>query len=131
MKKLRIAAGIIQNAQGNIFITQRTADMHMADKWEFPGGKLEAGETAAQALVRELQEEIGIDATEFQPFETVEYSLPDRHLILSFFLVREWTGDPWGKEGQPGRWVKPSELIAEQFPPANVSVIEKLRQNND
>lgn len=129
MKKIHIAAGIIQNEQGDIFITQRVSGTHMANKWEFPGGKLEEGETAGQALVRELHEEVGIDATEFQLFETVEHSLPDRHLTLTFFLVTEWTGEPWGKEGQPGHWVKPIELIAEQFPPANVSIVERLRQN--
>lgn len=129
MKKIHIAAGIIQNAQGDIFITQRLPGTHMANKWEFPGGKLEAGETAEQALVRELHEEIGIDAIEFQLFETVEYALPDRHLTLTFFLVSEWVGEPWGKEGQLGHWVKPIELTAEQFPPANVSIVERLRQN--
>lgn len=131
MKKIYIAAGIIQNVQGDIFITQRVSGTHMANKWEFPGGKLEEGETAAQALVRELQEEIGIDAIEFQLFETVENSLPDRHLTLTFFLVSEWTGEPWGKEGQLGCWIKPTELMPDQFPPANISIIERLRQNNE
>ena len=129
MKKIHIATGIIQNALGNIFITQRGPDMHMANKWEFPGGKLEEGETAEQALVRELHEEIGINAVEFQLFETLEYTFPDRQLTLTFFLVTQWEGEPWGKEGQPGRWVKPSELLADEFPPANALIIEKLTQN--
>lgn len=129
MKKIHIAAGIIQNTLGNIFITQRGPDMHMANKWEFPGGKLEEGETAKQALVRELHEEVGIDAVEFQHFETLEYSFPDRQITLTFFLVSQWEGEPWGKEGQPGRWVKPSELLADEFPPANALIIEKLTQN--
>lgn len=129
MKKIDIAAGIIQNAQGNIFITQRGPDMHMANKWEFPGGKLEEGETAEQALVRELHEEVGINAVEFQLFEKLEYTFPDRQLTLTFFLVSQWQGEPWGKEGQPGRWVKPSELLADEFPPANAVIIEKLTGN--
>jgi len=129
MKKIHIAAGIIQNPLGNIFITQRGPDMHMANKWEFPGGKLEEGETAEQALVRELHEEIGINAVEFKLFETLEYTFPDRQLTLTFFLVSQWEGEPWGKEGQPGRWVKPSELLADEFPPANALIIEKLTQN--
>ncbi len=129
MKKIHIAAGIIQNTLGNIFITQRRPDMHMANKWEFPGGKLEEGETAEQALVRELREEIGIDAVEFQLFETLEYAFPDRQLTLTFFLVSQWEGEPWGKEGQPGRWVKQSELLADEFPPANALIIQKLTQN--
>lgn len=126
MKKLQISAGIIRNQQGYIYITQRAADAHMANKWEFPGGKIETGETPEQALVRELQEEIGINAVEYQLFDTVQYEFPDRHISLWFYLVEGWEGEPWGKEGQPGRWVKQAELVADEFPPANVPIVDKL-----
>ncbi|HDI3033903.1 TPA: 8-oxo-dGTP diphosphatase MutT [Cronobacter turicensis] len=127
MKKLQIAVGIVRNAKGEIFITQRAADAHMANKWEFPGGKIEAGETPEAALRRELQEETGITVTSAALFETLDYEFPDRHVSLWFYLVESWEGEPWGKEGQPGHWVHQQALDAQAFPPANESVIAKLR----
>ncbi len=126
MKILQISVGIIRNAAGEIYITQRAADAHMAHKWEFPGGKIEAGETPQDAVIRELQEEVGIAATSLHQFDKLEYQFPDRHITLWFWLVDGWEGEPWGKEGQPGRWVAQQELVAEEFPPANAPVIEKL-----
>ena len=126
MKILQISVGIIRNATGEIYITQRAADAHMAHKWEFPGGKIEAGETPQDAVIRELQEEVGISATSLHQFDKLEYQFPDRHITLWFWLVDGWEGEPWGKEGQPGRWVAQQELVAEEFPPANAPVIEKL-----
>ncbi|MFU0921822.1 8-oxo-dGTP diphosphatase MutT [Kluyvera sichuanensis] len=126
MKILQISVGIIRNAAGEIYITQRAADAHMAHKWEFPGGKIEAGETPQDAVIRELQEEVGITATSLHQFDKLEYQFPDRHITLWFWLVDGWEGEPWGKEGQPGRWVAQQELVAEEFPPANAPVIEKL-----
>ncbi|WP_052283028.1 8-oxo-dGTP diphosphatase MutT [Kluyvera genomosp. 1] len=126
MKKLQISVGIIRNAEGEIYITQRAADAHMANKWEFPGGKIEEGESAEQAVVRELQEEVGITATSLQQFDKLEYQFPDRHITLWFWLVEGWEGEPWGKEGQPGRWIAQQNLVVDEFPPANAPIIEKL-----
>ncbi len=126
MKKLQIALGIIRNPQHEIFITQRAADAHMANKLEFPGGKIEADETPEQALIRELQEEVGITPHSATLFDKLEYAFPDRHITLWFWLVERWEGEPWGKEGQPGRWIALSELKADDFPPANAPVIAKL-----
>ena len=126
MKKLQIAVGIIRNPEGDIFITQRAADAHMANKLEFPGGKIESDETPEQALIRELQEEVGITATTFSLFDKLEYQFPDRHITLWFFLVESWEGEPWGKEGQPGQWMTRQELDPEAFRPANEAVIRKL-----
>lgn len=126
MKILQISVGIIRNAAGEIYITQRAADAHMAHKWEFPGGKIEAGESPQEAVIRELEEEVGIVATALHQFEKLEYQFPDRHITLWFWLVDSWEGEPWGKEGQPGRWVAQQNLVADEFPPANVPVIEKL-----
>lgn len=129
MKKLQIAVGIIRNPQNQIFITQRAADAHMANKWEFPGGKIEAGETSEQALVRELQEEVGIIPLSATLFDKLEYQFPDRHITLWFWLVESWEGEPWGKEGQPGSWVELQVSDAEKFPPANEPVIRRLAEN--
>lgn len=126
MKKLQISVGIIRNAAGEIYITQRAADAHMANKWEFPGGKIEADESAEQAVIRELQEEVGIAVRSLQQFDKLEYQFPDRHITLWFWLVDGWDGEPWGKEGQPGRWVAQQDLVADEFPPANAPIIEKL-----
>ena len=126
MKILQISVGIIRNADGEIYITQRAADSHMAHKWEFPGGKIEAGETPEEAVIRELQEEVGIAATSLHQFDKLEYQFPDRHITLWVWMVDGWEGEPWGKEGQPGRWVAQRDLVADEFPPANVPVIEKL-----
>ncbi|PJR67988.1 8-oxo-dGTP diphosphatase MutT [Raoultella sp. T31] len=128
MKQLQISVGIIRNPQGEIFITQRAADVHMANKLEFPGGKIEAGESAEQALVRELQEEVGITVRSSRLFDTLEYQFPDRHITLWFWLVEEWSGEPWGKEGQPGQWIAQRALDSEAFPPANEPIITKLVQ---
>ncbi|MDA8477194.1 8-oxo-dGTP diphosphatase MutT [Citrobacter sp. Awk 4] len=129
MKILQIAVGIIRNPQNEIFITQRAADAHMANKLEFPGGKIELGETPEQALIRELQEEVGITPQDATLFDTLEYKFPDRHITLWFWLVESWEGEPWGREGQPGQWIAQSELDAKDFPPANEPVIAKLKQN--
>lgn len=126
MKKLQISVGIIRNAAGEIYITQRAADAHMANKWEFPGGKIEADESAEQAVIRELQEEVGIAVRSLQQFDQLEYQFPDRHITLWFWLVDGWEGEPWGKEGQPGRWIAQQDLVADEFPPANAPIIEKL-----
>lgn len=128
MKVLHISAGIIRNAQGEIFITQRAADAHMANKKEFPGGKIEAGETPEQALVRELEEEVGIVVTSAQLYERLEYSYPELHITLWFYLVESWEGEPWGREGQPGGWIAQHALNADDFPPANAPIVTRLHQ---
>lgn len=127
MKHLNIAIGIIRDPQKRIFLTQRSADSHMANKWEFAGGKLEEGETPEQALKRELLEEVGIEVTGYQPFTVIEHHFSDRHVTLNFFLVEEWRGEPFGREGQPQRWVAQRDLIAEEFPPANAEIIARLQ----
>ena len=76
--------------------------------------------------MRELQEEVGITVRASSLFDKLEYQFPDRHITLWFWLVESWDGEPWGKEGQPGRWIAQSALVAEDFPPANEPVIAKL-----
>jgi len=129
MKYLHIAVGIIRDKQKRIFLTRRSADSHMANKWEFAGGKQEKGETIEQTLKRELNEEVGIDVVTYSPFTTIEHQFDDRQVTLHFFLVEEWKGEPYGREGQPQRWVAQQDLNAEEFPPANAEVITRLKQD--
>ncbi|MDC9580982.1 8-oxo-dGTP diphosphatase MutT [Xenorhabdus sp. PR6a] len=128
-KHLHIAAGIIRNSDNKIFITQRSIDSHMGGFWEFPGGKLEQGETPEQALIRELKEEVGITVMHCELIDTIKHDFPDRSISLDFFLVDKWKDEPFGKEGQPSRWVLQSELVADEFPPANRSIVNFLTQN--
>ena len=126
MKHLQIAVGIIRNSQQEIFITQRVADSHMAGFWEFPGGKIEQGETPEVALKRELLEETGIAVQKAVLLNVLEHTFPDRIVTLNFYMVEVWDGEPFGREGQPMRWVKQSELRAEEFPPVNAAIIDLL-----
>nr|WP_282557235.1 MULTISPECIES: 8-oxo-dGTP diphosphatase MutT [Providencia] len=129
-KHLHIAAGIIRNAQQQIFITERPDGTHMAGFWEFPGGKLEKGEEAEEALVRELEEEVGIIVTESQLFHRVDHEFDDRFITLYFFIVSNWDNEPYGKEGQKSRWIEQKDLVANEFPPANRVIVDMLTKWN-
>jgi 8-oxo-dGTP diphosphatase len=126
LKHLQIAVGIIRNSRQEIFITRRAVDAHMAGFWEFPGGKIEQGETPEFALKRELLEETGIVVQKAVLLNVLEHTFTDRIVTLIFYMVEAWDGEPFGREGQPMRWVRQSELLAEEFPPANAKIIELL-----
>lgn len=127
MKRVHIVAGIIFNQdKSQVFITKRPDDKHKGGFWEFPGGKVEPGETIEQAMVRELEEEIGITTTEQTLFEHLEFDYPDKSLKFDFITVTQFGGQPYGKEGQQGEWVNVEELANYAFPEANVPILERV-----
>lgn len=127
MKYLQVAVGIIRDDQQQIFLAQRAASVHMGNMWEFPGGKIEEGETPEQALKRELLEETGIEALNAVPYDIIDHSYSDLRVTLHFFIVDRWNGEPYGREGQPQRWVAQGQLNAAEFPPANAEIVARLK----
>ena len=126
MQHLRVAVGVVVSREGRILIARRSAHRHQGGLWEFPGGKVEGGETARDALARELQEEVGIRVLDASALLKVSFDYPDRSVRLEVFKVTGYSGEPHGREGQPLRWVLPSELADYAFPEANQPIIEAL-----
>jgi len=119
-KHIEVAAGVIRDdARGRVLVAKRPEGVHQGGLWEFPGGKLEAGETVAEALKRELWEEIGIRVHASTPLITLEHAYSDRTVRLHVREVRDFSGEPRGMEGQPVLWVTPKELDQYAFPAAN------------
>ncbi|MCD9486082.1 8-oxo-dGTP diphosphatase MutT [Photobacterium iliopiscarium] len=126
-KRLLIAAGIILNStQDHVFITRRHANAHQGGLWEFAGGKVETNETAEQAVIRELNEEVGIQVTALTPLINLAHDYPDRALQFDFFAITAFTGEACGNEGQAGLWVAINELEQYPFPEANAAVLAKI-----
>ena len=127
VKHFHVAAGILRDAAGRVLIAERLCDGSLNGLWEFPGGKIGPGETAAAALERELAEELGIDVTASRPFMDLCHDYPDYSVKLEFFLVTGWQGEPSGLEGQQIRWVDTSDLNADELLPADAPLITALR----
>ncbi|MGX5202563.1 8-oxo-dGTP diphosphatase MutT [Aliikangiella sp. IMCC44632] len=119
-----VAAVIIQN--NHVLLAKRPLDKHKGGYWEFPGGKVDPGETLIQALKREVKEEIDLEFSQSELFSQLVFDYPEKSVDLSFFVVKDFTGTPTGLEGQPLKWVKISELSRYQLPEANLAVAEKL-----
>ncbi|KII79892.1 8-oxo-dGTP diphosphatase MutT [Vibrio renipiscarius] len=127
MKRIHIVAAVIFNQdKSQIFITKRPDDKHKGGFWEFPGGKVESGESIEQAMIRELDEEIGIQVTEQCVFEHLEYDYPEKSLKFDFILVTAFAGEPYGREGQQGEWVTIKRLENYAFPEANVPILQRV-----
>ncbi|MBN6709983.1 8-oxo-dGTP diphosphatase MutT [Haemophilus haemoglobinophilus] len=123
---VQVAAGIIRNEFGQIYLTQRLEGQDFAQALEFPGGKVDQNETPEQALARELEEEIGIHVLSAVLFERFSFEYPTKIIQFHFYLVEQWVGEPFGREGQTGFWLEQQQLDAAQFPPANAKLIQRL-----
>ena len=123
---IHVAAGVIYGASGAILIARRPDDAHQGGLWEFPGGKLESGETVQQALCRELHEELGITPREMSPLVEIRHDYPDKSVLLDVWKVTRFDGEAHGKEGQAIQWVKLRALNEYNFPAANQGIIEAL-----
>lgn len=127
MKRIHVAAAVIRGKDGQILIAKRCDDKHQGGLWEFPGGKVEAGETAQAALARELEEELGILVTTARPLIQVRHDYPDKHVLLDVWDVSAFTGEPHGAEGQPLAWVSARQLSEYEFPAANRPIVAAAR----
>lgn len=116
------------DAQGRVLLAERLNDHPFAGLWEFPGGKVEASEVAAEALRRELFEELAVEIVAFQRFLTIEHDYPDRRVEIDFFLVSEWRNETRSLLNQRLRWVTVDALLADELLPANVAVVKALRR---
>ena len=116
-----VAACVLLDGDGRILIAKRPPGRSLAGLWEFPGGKVEPGESPEHALVRELAEELGIEiaAADLAPLTFASHAYPDFHLLMPLFLCRRWRGEVRPHEGQELLWVKPAELLSYAMPSAD------------
>ena len=124
---LLVVAAALYHRDGRILIAQRPAGKHMAGRWEFPGGKVAPGESEADALVRELREELGVEVTGCRPFMRLKHSYDDRDVELSLWIVASFQGEPQSLDGQGLKWVRPERLVAEDILEADLPFVEALR----
>ncbi len=125
-KIIEVAAGLIFR-DGQLLITQRHASAHLGGLWEFPGGKREPVETFEQCLVRELREELGVEARVGRLFQSVTHAYPEKTVYLKFFLCNLAGGEPRPLGCAALRWIRKSELPDYEFPAADAKLVESLR----
>lgn len=127
MKALHVVAAVIRGTDGRILLAQRPADKHQGGLWEFPGGKVEAGEPVEAALARELHEELDICVEQARPLIKVRHAYPDLAVLLDVWEVARFSGVPRGMEGQPLAWAEEGALDDFQFPAANRPIVSAAR----
>ncbi|MBC2836211.1 8-oxo-dGTP diphosphatase MutT [Paragemmobacter straminiformis] len=129
MKTVLVSAVALIDADGRVLLAQRPEGKSLAGLWEFPGGKVEPGETPEAALIRELKEELGIDtqASCLAPLTFASHTYESFHLLMPLFACRRWQGTPHGAEGQNLAWVRPNALRDYPMPPADLPLIPILR----
>lgn len=128
-KTLLVSAVVLTDPDGRVLMAQRPEGKSMAGLWEFPGGKVEPGETPEMALIRELKEELGIDTLQscLAPLTFASHAYDDFHLLMPVFVCRSWQGEPQGREGQALKWVAVNKLKDLPMPPADVPLVALIR----
>lgn len=126
---LLVAACALRDADGRVMLAQRPAGKALAGKWEFPGGKVEIGETPEQTIVRELREELGIEPCEscLQPFAFASHPYEAFHLVMPLFICRRWDGFISPQEGQKVAWTMPARLLDFDLAPADRPLAAEIR----
>ncbi len=129
MKIVLVSAVALIDADGRVLLAQRPEGKSLAGLWEFPGGKVDPGETPEAALIRELREELGMEtkASCLAPLTFASHSYEDFHLLMPLFACRRWDGIATGREGQTLAWVRPERLRDYPMPPADIPLIPILR----
>lgn len=129
MKTILVSAVALIDVDGRVLLAQRPEGKSMAGLWEFPGGKIETGETPEVALIRELEEELGINTWEscLAPLTFASHSYESFHLLMPLFACRKWEGTPMPKENQTLKWVRPNDLRNYPMPAADIPLIPILR----
>ena len=125
-KRVHVAVGVIINNEQQVLLAKRPDHLHQGGKWEFPGGKVEAGETVTQALARELREEVALNVETTSPFMELSFDYPDKQVFLDIHTVTSFSGEAKGLEGQQVRWVAKDALREYEFPEANKVILDKL-----
>jgi 8-oxo-dGTP diphosphatase len=125
---LIVSAAALVDVEGRILLQQRSAHRRYAGMWEFPGGKVEAGETPEVALIRELKEELGIetDSACLAPAAFASHESGGEHMLLLIYICRKWRGSPAALDAQGLRWARPNEMFALEMPPADRPLIGLL-----
>jgi len=127
---IRVVAAALFDAEQRVLIAERPAGRHMQGRWEFPGGKVAAGESDAAALARELKEELGIELLAGRFLLALKHRYADRHVELSLWIVERYQGEPRGLDGQRLKWVPPAALGAEDILEADRPFIEALQRRD-
>jgi 8-oxo-dGTP diphosphatase len=125
---IQVAVGVLIDDKHCVLLARRLKGTHLAGFWEFPGGKVEAGETVKTALGRELLEELGITVDKTSPLLTVSHDYGEKQVLLDVHRVEAWSGEPFGAEGQPIAWVDAPSLSDFQVPDANAEIMTRVAE---